>query len=148
MKRLIIAAATLFVAACQPMPTTSDGAEPAPPVEVDTTDIPPPVRVPETADAGDCAARGGEMRRLGRMGREYCVVKYADAGKPCTDGAQCQGECRADANLPPPPASGAPAPGPTPVPPAATAGRCQADSDPFGCYTRIENGRGTTICVD
>ena len=112
MKRLIIAAAALLAAGCQPMPAenTGSGQSPAEVGEVDTADIPPPVRVPE-ADVDECAARGGEMRRLGRLGRETCVVKYADAGKRCTDGSQCQGECRADANLPPPPAEGAPTPG-------------------------------------
>ena len=151
MRRLLILTA-LLATACQPMPAQSDGngtSQTPPPVrDVDTTDVPPPVRVPEeTADAASCSARGGEIRRIGRMGRSVCVTPYADAGKRCTDGDQCLGGCRAEANLPPPP-SGDAAPGRPPAPPAVTEGRCQADTDPFGCYVRVEDGRGTTICVD
>ena len=139
MKRLIIAAATLFVAACQPMPTTADGPDQTPPVEVDTTDVPPPVRVPETAEAGDCAARGGKMLPQGRMQSLQCVVSYADAGKRCTDGDDCQGDCRVEES----------ASGGFPTAGAAAVGRCQASSSRFGCYTTVENVRAeATICVD
>lgn len=149
MMRIGALVAALLLAACQPLPDQSQNpAAPEPVYEVDTTDVPPPVRVPEASlDAGACRAQGGEIRRIGRLQSPTCVIRYADAGKPCTDGTQCQGDCRADANLQPP-AIGAPTPGRTPAAPDATRGRCAADSDPFGCYTRIENGRGVTLCVD
>ena len=60
----------------------------------------------------------------------------ADAGKPCTDGDQCEGDCRAE------PSDGPPKPG-------TVTGVCQADSDPCGCFTTIEDGQvAHAICVD
>ena len=88
------------------------------------------------AEASACAARGGTMKQVGRMQSWQCVVAYADAGKSCTDGDQCAGDCRLEGN------SGI-APG------AATAGTCQVSSDAFGCHTKVEDGRaGPTLCID
>ena len=141
MKRLIIIAASLLAAACQPLPATSAGeGDQDPPVsrDVDTTDVPPPVRVPERSEASDCEARGGRMLPQGRMQTLQCVVSYADAGKRCTDGDDCQGDCRVEE-----------ADGGFPTAGAAAVGRCQATSSRFGCYTTVENGRAeATICVD
>lgn len=69
------------------------------------------------------------------LGHWACVMPYTDAGRPCTDGAQCQGDCRAT--------------GPVGRPGEAATGVCQADTSPFGCFTRVENGRSAgTLCVD
>lgn len=90
----------------------------------------------QTPTAAACQAQGGTLQPVGRMQTLQCVIDYADAGKPCTDGDQCAGDCRADTaeHLD----AGAPA-----------AGRCQADSNRFGCYTTVENGKAeATICVD
>jgi len=138
MKRLIVIAA-LLAAACQPLPAEDAGSPTSGQVvtEIDTTDVPPPVRVPESAAAADCMARGGEMRPQGRMQTLQCVVSYADAGKRCTTGGDCLGDCRVED------VAAAPAAGTTAV------GQCQADSSRFGCYTTVENGRAeATICVD
>lgn len=125
MKRLILAAATLILTACQPMGQT-----------VETTDVPPAVQVPENATPAECAARGGTMQRVGRAQTMQCVVAYADAGKRCTTGSDCQGDCRVETT-------------PFPQTGAAAVGQCQADSRPFGCYARVENGRATAaLCVD
>ena len=139
MRRLLILAAVLATA-CQPMPAQSDGngtSQTPPPVrDVDTTDVPPAVRVPENASVAECAARGGEMRPVGRAQSMQCVVAYADAGKRCTTGSDCQGDCRVET---------------APFPPAGTeaSGRCQADSQPFGCHAKVENGRvAAAICID
>jgi hypothetical protein len=76
------------------------------------------------------------MRPLGRRQTLQCVVSYADAGKSCSSGSQCSGECRAS-------------PDSETVPGQAVAGNCQADSDRFGCSTKVENGRAqATICID
>lgn len=118
--RILIAALALFAASCGPMAggTPDDGG---------------PVR---SAEATACAARGGELRRVGRMQSEQCILIYADAGKRCTDGDQCAGDCRVEGN------TGLAAG-------AATAGVCQADSDRFGCHTTVENGKAeNTLCVD
>ena len=146
MRTMIAAAGVLILlGACAREP-----AEPAietvgqtPPAEAPTTETPSP-----EAQAA-CQTRGGEMRRVGMLGSWQCIVRYADAGKPCTDGDQCQGDCRSEVTLPPPPS------GPPVVPekaaplPPATEGVCQADSDSFGCYAVIEDGRSAPmICVD
>lgn len=139
MKRLMILAA-LLAAACQPLPAEDGlaGATDGPGASyIDTTDVPPPVRVPENAAAADCQARGGRMLPQGRMQTLQCVVSYADAGKRCTTGADCQGDCRVED------VAAAPAAG------AAAVGQCQADSSRFGCYTTVEDGKAeATICVD
>ena len=127
MKRLLIIGA-LFAAACTPMPTTN--------AEVDTTDVPPAVSVRENATPAECAARGGTMRAVGRAQTMQCVVSYADAGKRCTTGSDCQGDCRVEST-------------PFPEAGANAVGQCQADSRPFGCHAKVENGKATpAICVD
>ena len=86
---------------------------------------------PEQRAEADCSAQG-----VGRMQSLQCVIQYSDAGQTCTDAAQCQGECRV--------------PGSVIVEDGrAVEGQCTADSNRFGCYTRVENGRATAaICVD
>jgi hypothetical protein len=126
MKRLALIAA-LLLAACQPVPEKGD---------LGFGNEPDPVQVPESAAAADCIARNGTMQPVGRMQTMQCVVRYADAGKRCTDSDQCAGECRtADAARP---AEG-----------ASVAGICQATSNQFGCFTRVEDGKAeATLCVD
>jgi hypothetical protein len=129
MKRLIIAVAALFAAACQPMPTTDGTAAPAPQQTQ--------VSAAGSTDAALCASQGGKMLPQGRMQSVRCVLTYTDAGKRCTDGADCQGDCRISD------AAGAPAAGTNAV------GQCTADSSRFGCYTTVTGGKAeATICVD
>jgi hypothetical protein len=126
MKRLALIAA-LLLAACQPVPEKGD---------LGFGNEPDPVQGSESAAAADCIARNGTMQPVGRMQTMQCVVRYADAGKRCTDSDQCAGECRtADAARP---AEG-----------ASVAGICQATSNQFGCFTRVEDGKAeATLCVD
>lgn len=127
MKRLALITAVLL-AACQPVPEKGD---------IGFGNEPTPTTVPESAAAADCIARNGTMQPVGRMQTMQCVVRYADAGKRCTDSDQCGGECRtADVTA-------------RPVEGAAVAGVCQADSNRFGCFTRVEDGKAeATLCVD
>ena len=121
MKRFVILAA-LFAAACQPMPDDGGAG---------------PVGQTSASEASACAARGGEMLPQGRMQTLQCVVSYTDAGKRCTDGDDCQGDCRVEDVTAAPPAG------------AAAVGQCQAKSGRFGCYTKVEGGKAeATICVD
>lgn len=63
------------------------------------------------------------------------MVRYSDAGRPCSTGEQRYGDRIETA--------------PFPEAGASASGRCQADSRPFGCYARVENGKATpAICVD
>jgi len=85
-------------------------------------------------DAGQCQAVGGTMRPVCMMGTVQCVVRYSDAGRTCRDGDDCQGACRAE--------SMSPSQGPV-------TGRCQATSDPCGCFANVEDGRvDAALCVD
>ncbi len=88
-----------------------------------------------TPDEAACAAQGGELRALGRLQRVQCVVPYADAGRSCTTGSDCSGNCLAANHLP----VGAPA-----------SGTCQRDAgEKFGCRQRIDGGVAQAIlCVD
>jgi hypothetical protein len=95
-----------------------------------------PTPTPEQIAEADCTAQGGKMQRVGRAQSLQCVIAYPDAGKTCRDGDDCMGQCRV--------------PGGVIVPEGrAVEGRCVATSDPFGCYTQVEDGRATAaICVD
>ena len=118
MRLLIAALALTLTAACSP-----------------TTEQAPAAGSGQSAEAA-CAAQGGSMQRVGRLQTLQCVVRYADAGKRCTSGDQCQGDC-VSSTL-----------GGDQTPPA-TSGQCAADSNRFGCRTTIENGRAQpTLCID
>jgi putative hemolysin len=128
MMRLIILTAALLTAACQPVAATD--------VQVDQPYERPNRSVLENATPAECATRGGTMKPVGRAQTMQCVVAYADAGKRCTTGSDCQGDCRVED-------------APFPAAGASAVGRCQADSQPFGCHATVENGRATAaICID
>lgn len=94
---------------------------------------PGPTQTAQT-EAATCATRGGTMQPVGRMQRSTCVVPFADAGKSCSDKADCQGACIADGNA---------------ESQAAVSGQCQKTNVQFGCYAKIVGGKSTgTICVD
>ena len=124
MRSLILAAAAaLLASACTPM------------AGVDTT-TPEPAVPGQSVDASSCAARGGEIRRVGRMQSEQCIILFADAGRACTDNDHCLGDCRtADEERP---EAG-----------ATAVGQCTADSSRFGCHTTLKDGKVEhTLCVD
>lgn len=130
MKRILTTAAAVLMAACQPMPTST-------PAEMASNDTPVVQTPAPGTDADACAARGGKMLPQGRMQSLQCVVSYADAGRRCSDGDDCQGDCRIEE------INGTPSAG------AAVVGQCQANSSRFGCYTTVEGGKvEATICVD
>lgn len=135
MKRLLILAA-LLAAACHPMQSAESGGR---------ADLADNGAVQSPASGGDvaslnevdCLARGGKMVPQGRMQTMRCLVSYADAGKRCTDGDDCQGDCRIEDTAAASQAG------------QAAVGQCQANSSRFGCYTTVENGKAeATICVD
>jgi hypothetical protein len=124
MKPLALAVAALVLSGCVPAQPPAETL-PARPI---TSSIP--------ADAASCKRAGGLIKPVGRMQTLQCVLTYADAGKSCSSGDQCMGECRAGS-------------GTDAVPGQRVAGSCQATSDRFGCSTRVENGRAqATICID
>ncbi len=124
--KAVLLAAGLVLAACSPMPT------PAPALPLQDEPEPPKM----TVTTSSCTARGGEMRQVGRMQTWQCVVKYADAGKRCTDASQCEGDCEIAGNS-------------SVAPGARATGVCQADSNRFGCRTTIKDGKAeATLCID
>nr|WP_174856333.1 hypothetical protein [Xanthomonas vasicola] len=87
-----------------------------------------------SADAAACSAKAGQMRPVGRMQIPRCIVPYADAGKTCSDNADCSGDCLATSIVP----TG-----------AATTGTCQRDGDRFGCRQQVVGGKGqAAVCID
>ncbi|MGH7027623.1 hypothetical protein [Brevundimonas sp.] len=125
--KALLFAAGLALAGCSPTPA------PAPVVQTTEAPEPPPTMSISTSS---CSARGGEMRQVGRMQTWQCVVKYADAGKRCTDASQCEGDCEIAGN------SGIAAG-------ARATGVCQVDSNRFGCRTTIKDGKAeVTLCID
>ncbi len=119
--RILLACLALLIAGCTPVsPAVTD-----------------PVKPMQSAEAGACTARGGTLRPVGRMQSIQCIIRHADAGKRCTDGNQCEGDCRVEGNSGI--AEGRP----------VTSGVCQVDSNRFGCFTTVKNGRAeATLCVD
>ena len=101
---------------------------------------PPPVQPPEPpaipTTQSACVAAKGTWGAMGMRGLAGCSIPYADAGKTCTDGDQCRGDCRVT--------EPDQAMGDKPI-----TGQCQASSSPFGCFARVEDGRSTGfLCVD
>jgi hypothetical protein len=122
MMRLLVVASLAVLAACAPVPA-----------EDSTALIGPNSSMADNAAAA-CRAAGGIVERRGRLQAELCVKPYADAGKACTSGSQCAGDCVATEAV----ADG-----------TQVAGQCQADDRPFGCFAKVENGRATGgICID
>lgn len=95
---------------------------------------------PAELAAAECNAQGGEIRRVGMMGSEACVIPFADAGQSCSDASDCEGRCLLSAG----------AVDPLPEPGTRVGGQCQPTNQPFGCYAEINDGRvdGGFICVD
>jgi hypothetical protein len=124
MRGWLLAAAVAWLAACTPPPTPGGGNGPGPTG---------PSTPPHEMTSAQCQAAGGTMRPVCMMGTVQCVVTYSDAGQACRDGDDCQGDCRADDM------------GQT----GAVTGRCQANSDPCGCFANVEDGRiDGALCVD
>jgi len=82
-----------------------------------------------------CEAADGEIRRDGLAGWEHCIQTMPDAGKSCSDSADCLDRCLipgGDADIG-----------------VVATGQCSQEDRQFGCYQTVEDGRTEpTICVD
>ena len=89
-------------------------------------------------DEQSCGVAGGTWRPVCMMGKPACVIKFADAGKTCRDGKECDGrQCRYEGKQ----ALG--------MDGKEATGKCMALSDPCGCFTTVEDGKiQGTLCVD
>lgn len=115
-----------------------------PPALVQTLDDPAPQQpVPagppatsgaSTPDPAACAAKGGQIQPVCLLGRPMCIHPYADAGKTCSTGSDCEGRCMA---------------GSTAKMGMKATGVCAASNQPCGCFAIIEDGVvQPTLCVD
>jgi hypothetical protein len=137
MPNLIALAAFAFIVACAPASAPTP-AEPAPvPAPAPAAPAPEAPQEPAPiADEASCKTAGGDWRPICRMQNLACVITYADAGKACTDGDDCTGNCIVK--------DGAMGAAGQPV-----TGVCSTNSDPCGCRTMVEDGKATaTLCVD
>ena len=85
-----------------------------------------------------CSLEGGSFERHGKGGFRVCIHKFPDGGRDCTDHSQCRGACLYERTE-----------GKTPKPGEAVKGKCQRDSNPYGCRTGVHDGKiSDTICRD
>lgn len=81
-------------------------------------------------DPDTCTAQGGAFGKVCTLSEYTCVTPYPDAGKACTDGAECVGECLADGSA---------------EPGAETSGACQTDDKPCGTFIRVTKGAAEAV---
>jgi hypothetical protein len=134
-KILISLAAMLALSACSYLPWKQTAAPDVPVVEKPSGPLVDFAAERATqSERADCETKGGRVERAGLLGWERCTRSFTDGGKICTDSAQCQGQCRAEA-------IGAPR--------EKLTGRCTANDNPFGCYATVQNGMSAgMLCVD
>jgi hypothetical protein len=126
--RIFLLFAVLILASCAQPDTPADK-----PTTVSQADVAEPK--PDTPEA--CVKKGGTYRRVCLMGNWSCVMPYPDAGKPCADKKECQGQCRYEGKSEMPP------------PGAAVTGACQRTTDPCGCFGIVADGKlQSMLCVD
>lgn len=88
--------------------------------------------------AAQCAARGAFLDHRGMFDTAMCVTPFPDAGKVCSDKADCAGRCILDRDAAVGKSVGSEA-----------TGRCQADDALFGCHADVVGGKMMrTICED
>lgn len=79
----------------------------------------------DAAARSQCIAAGGEVRRGGRLGLEFCAERSPQAGQACSRASDCSSWCD------------------------ATSRTCAPYNDPFGCRSFLdEAGQPVEICVD
>ena len=124
MRHILLLLVTLALAGCAP----AESGPTAPPQSA--TVVP--------TDEQTCRVAGGTWRPVCMMGTLACVVRYADAGKTCRDGDECQGrQCRYEGKEKPDWEG------------RVATGKCLAYSDPCGCFTLVEDGKIMgTLCAD
>jgi hypothetical protein len=96
-------------------------------------------RIASKLDEKQCTELGGSMGHNSKLaaveGRKTCQLKTPDAGRICTDKAQCVAACRAEPEI----AQG-----------QETEGRCgEIWGTPPGCINLVSDGRAYgLICID
>jgi hypothetical protein len=133
----ILLAGVLALAGCAPPPAVDESGG----VETRNIALAKKLTLAPTSPASElarnratCAELKGRYQPEGRARYLHCILTFSDAGKACSDGGDCKGDCyarRDDAG------------------PSAPLGTCQATTSPFGCYSKVEQGKVVGgICVD
>jgi len=121
----VFLAAILGLAACAAPPKTAIASPASSPAEASAEPSP-----------AECAAKGGTIKLVGLMQTPACVIPSRDAGKACTDGDQCEGDCWAS-------------PDAVPGRDGKASGYCQPNNMPFGCHASVVNGVAQpAMCAD
>lgn len=95
--------------------------------------VKPATPMQPVASEAECGQRGGQWTQLGRAQVKQCLLQTGDAGKACTDNAQCEGLCLAQEGS---------------IDGAKAGGTCSVDTNRFGCQQQIRDGVPFTLCVD
>lgn len=83
-----------------------------------------------------CQSIGGTMQPQGMAGCFSCVQQYSDGGQFCTDGSECQGDCRGWMDM-------------EQTEGGDFSGHCAYDDSIFGCYSIIKEGKQVSGgCID
>lgn len=134
MTKLFLILGVVAIAACS-FADTSAGTDTN--TDSASASAPNPQRVEALAkiDIFACLDSGGIIKNVCMMRLPACVQVHADAGKTCSDSANCAGECRVVGEFV---AAG-----------GQSVGVCSADSNPCGCFQRIDAGLAQApLCVD
>lgn len=87
-------------------------------------------------EIAECQKQGGTISKQGLMAHDFCVAEFADKGKVCSDGDDCQaGRCVAE-NVA------------DNIKIGSAKGVCPSNNIPFGCYAIVNNGNFDFLCVD
>lgn len=139
MIRTLLLAVTLLVAACA-APTPVEPSQPFVGVDgralVTAGIIDNSVQEALTASPDACSKAGGSLQPVCRMGKPMCLITFKDAGKACSDSAECgSGRCYTATMTA---ASG-----------QSATGACAPTNDPCGCHQRVVKGIAQPgLCAD
>lgn len=88
-----------------------------------------------TREEQACAEAGGIIKRVCMPKIPICIKQYSDAGQPCRDSAECEGECLVRGAF---------------VSAGENAvGVCRTDNIPCGCTQSLKLGVATVVlCQD
>lgn len=91
------------------------------------------------AEIAECQKQGGQISKQGLGRADFCVVEFADKGKVCTDGSDCQsGRCLSKGRS-----------NDAQFTTKKHTGICASNNVPFGCYGTVNKGEfGAFMCVD
>lgn len=135
LKRTIVSlfalAVTLLMAACG----GNTGLPKAVTIEPVNAELPLTEQARSLRNEVSCSASGGVWQKVGRAQMFACVLPARDAGQACSDNSDCQVSCLVT--------------GRDVKAGTAVTGQCAANTNQFGCKTRVRNGRAEpTLCVD